>query len=78
MRGGEGAGAAVAEPPAADINPKRLVAEGEIFDVCYDTHVDAVGHCKGRTFEHRMKAKYVGIPRCLHHVPSHHTQCSML
>ena len=40
-----------------------------------------VGTARGRrTFEHRMKARHVGIPRCLHSVPSHPTmhnaQCS--
>ena len=51
----------------------RLVPEGELFDVLRDTHVDAGGHCKGRTFDQRVKTRYVGIPRCMHAAPSHPT-----
>ena len=54
--------------------PKRLVPEGAMFDVLWDEHVVAGGHCKGRTFDARVKAKYVGIPRCLNPAPSHHTR----
>ena len=53
--------------------PKRLVSEGAMFDVLWDEHVVAGGHCKGRTFEARVKAKYVGIPRCSRPAPSHPT-----
>jgi hypothetical protein len=53
--------------------PKRLVPEGAMFDVLWDTHVIAGGHCKGRTFDARVKANYVGIPRCSHPAPSHPT-----
>ena len=53
--------------------PKRLVPEGAMFDVLWDEHVVAGGHCKGRTFDARVKAKYVGIPRCLNPAPSHPT-----
>ena len=53
--------------------PKRLVPEGPMFDVLWDEHVVAGGHCKGRTFDARVKAKYVGIPRCLNPAPSHPT-----
>ena len=53
--------------------PKRLVQEGAMFDVLWDEHVVAGGHCKGRKFEARVKAKYVGIPRCLNPAPSHPT-----
>ena len=63
-----------AQPTTAD-GVKRLVPEDDMFDVLWDTHVHAGGHCKGRTFDHRMKTRYVGIPRGArmlpHPIPSH-------
>ena len=52
---------------------RRLVPEGDLFDVLWDTHVDAGGHCKARTFDERVRTRFVGIPRCLHAAPSHPT-----
>jgi hypothetical protein len=47
----EGGGEGMEGPlPSAD-GPKRLVSEGDMFDVLWDTHVLAGGHCKGRAFE---------------------------
>ena len=52
---------------------RRLVPEGDLFDVLWDTHVDEGGHCKARTFDERVRTRFVGIPRCLHAAPSHPT-----
>ena len=52
---------------------RRLVPEGDLFDILWDTHVDAGGHCKARTFDERVKNRFVGIPRCMHAAPSHPT-----
>ena len=60
----DGGGEGMQDVVASVDGPKRLVPEGAMFDVLWDTHVIAGGHCKGRTFEARVKAKYVGIPRC--------------
>ena len=55
------------------VDVRRLVPEGDLFDVLWDTHVDAGGHCKARTFDERVRTRFVGIPRCLHAAPSHPT-----
>ena len=52
---------------------RRLVPESDLFDVLWDTHVDAGGHCKNRTFDDRVRQRFVGIPRCVHAAPSHPT-----
>ena len=52
---------------------RRLVPEGDLFDVLWDTHVDAGGHCKARTFDELVRTRFVGIPRCTHAAPSHLT-----
>ena len=68
LGGAEGEGEPV---PAVDV--RRLVPEGDLFKVLWDTHVDAGGHCKARTFDERVRTRFVGIPRCLHAAPSHPT-----
>ena len=45
------------------VDVRRLVPEDALFDVLWDTHVDAGGHCKGRTFDERVRSRFVGIPR---------------
>jgi hypothetical protein len=69
----DGGGEGTDEMLSSADGPKRLVSEGAMFDVLWDTHVTAGDHCKGRTFEARVKSNYVGIPRCSHPAPSHPT-----
>ena len=69
----DGGGEGTDEMLSSTHGPKRLVSKGAVFDVLWDTHVTAGDHCKGRTFEARVKSNYVGILRCSHPAPSHPT-----
>lgn len=67
-------GGAEGEEETSDaVDVRRLVPEDALFDVLWATHVDAGGHCKSRTFDDRVRRRYIGIPRCLHAAPSHPT-----
>ena len=66
-------GGAEGEETSDAVDVRRLVPEDALFDVLWATHVDAGGHCKGRTFDDRVRRRYIGIPRCLHAAPSHPT-----
>ena len=66
-------GAAGEEETFDAVDVRRLVPEDALFDVLWATHVDAGGHCKSRTFDDRVRRRFIGIPRCLHAAPSHPT-----